>query len=259
MCNTWHWLTYAGPYAQGKVKEQKLNKDNQYLTPAEAAQFKKVGMWSSTNGNLQREIFFTTLGWIQSSMFQCVMMNLWASGKLSYYNEFWSVPAWSLFHLLFVTYWREFHFYWCHRMIHPWFGKKSPYKPLDLGQFLYTNFHSLHHKSNNPGPWSGLSMHPVEHFFYYSCTLLPLFFKAHPLHFLYAKFHADIAPIAGHDGMAFSGGDFHWLHHHKFECNYGVPLIDFDRLFGTWMDYGEWKQAKDVKDAKFAKAEPKKE
>ena len=29
MCNTWHWLTYAGPYAQGKVKEQKLNKDNQ--------------------------------------------------------------------------------------------------------------------------------------------------------------------------------------------------------------------------------------
>ena len=30
------------------------------LTPAEAAQFKKVGMWSSTNGNLQREIFFTT-------------------------------------------------------------------------------------------------------------------------------------------------------------------------------------------------------
>eukprot|EP01051_Picozoa_sp_SAG22_P002068 SAG22_NODE_88_length_21409_cov_11.207180_5_plen_112_part_00 len=83
-------------------------------------------------------------------------------------------------------------------------------------------------------------MHPVEHFFYYTCTLLPLFFKAHPLHFLYAKFHADIAPIAGHDGMAFSGGDFHWLHHHRFECNYGVPLIDFDRLFGTWQDYGEW-------------------
>ncbi len=24
------------------------------------------------------------------------------------------------------------------------------------------------------------------------------------------------------------------LHHAKFECNYGVPLIDFDRLFGTW-------------------------
>ena len=123
---------------------------------------------------------------------------------------------WSVGHLLFVTYWREFHFYWCHRMIHPWFKKGSPLKPLDIGQFLYTHFHSLHHKSYNPGPWSGLSMHPVEHFFYYSCTLLPLFFKAHPLHHLYAKFHADIAPIAGHDGMKFSGGDFHWLHHAKY-------------------------------------------
>ena len=65
-------------------------------------------------------------------------------------------------------YWREFHFYWCHRMIHPWFKKGSPLKSVDIGQFLYTHFHSLHHKSYNPGPWSGLSMHPVEHFFYYS-------------------------------------------------------------------------------------------
>ena len=26
---------------------------------------------------------------------------------------------------------------------------------------------------------------------------------------------------------------------YRYECNYGVPLIDFDRLFGTWRDYGE--------------------
>ena len=242
LCNTWHWLTYAGPYAKGAVSKsalaggQKLNKDNQYEKDSA-----DVGMFTSSSGNLQREIFFTTLGWIQSSLFQCTFMHLWASGKLPYYNDFWAAPCeryhdedprpqpprglfthrrcrsdWSVGHLLFVTYWREFHFYWCHRMIHPWFKKGSPLKPLDIGQFLYTHFHSLHHKSYNPGPWSGLSMHPVEHFFYYSCTLLPLFFKAHPLHHLYAKFHADIAPIAGHDGMKFSGGDFHWLHHAKY-------------------------------------------
>ncbi len=34
------------------------------------------------------------------------------------------------------------------------------------------HFHSLHHKSYNPGPWSGLSMHPVEHLLYYTCTCL---------------------------------------------------------------------------------------
>ena len=82
-------------------------------------------------------------------------------------------------------------------------------------------------------------------------ALLPLFFKAHPLHHLYAKFHADIAPIAGHDGMKFPGGDFHWLHHAKYECNYGVPLIDFDRLFGTWRDYGEF-EAETLAKAKVA-------
>ncbi len=38
-------------------------------------------------------------------------------------------------------------------------------------------------------------MHPVEHLIYYSCTLLPLFFNLHPVHFLFTKFHADIAPI----------------------------------------------------------------
>lgn len=43
--------------------------------------------------------------------------------------------------------------------------------------------------------------HPVEHLMYYSCTWIPLFFlTAHPIHFLYCKFHADIAPIGGHDG-----------------------------------------------------------
>lgn len=64
-------------------------------------------------------------------------------------------------------------------------------------------------------------MHPVEHFFYYTCTLLPLVFVCHPIHFLYAKFHADIAPIGGHDGFSEPGGngDFHWLHHAKYECN----------------------------------------
>ena len=88
-------------------------------------------------------------------------------------------------------------------------------------------------------------MHPVEHFLYYSCAwLLPLVFTVHPLHFLYAKYHADIAPIGGHDGFEEPGGngDFHYLHHAKFECNYGVPFpVDFDKMFGTWVEY------KDVK------------
>lgn len=62
-----------------------------------------------------------------------------------------------------------------------------------------------------------------RHFMYYSCAWVPLLFTAHPLHFLYVKFHADIAPIGGHDGYdePSANGDFHWLHHAHCECNYG--------------------------------------
>eukprot|EP00729_Bicosta_minor_P023580 gene23580-18820_t len=50
------------------------------------------------------------------------------------------------------------------------FGLTEKLAVPDVGQFLYNNVHSLHHKSYITGPWSGLAMHPVEHLFYYSCT-----------------------------------------------------------------------------------------
>lgn len=228
----WHWFVYASEYARGPLKSKKFNKNNQYEENG------PVGMFSSTSGHLQREVFLTTLGWLQSSAYQCVMMWLWASGRVPFYADFWATPSKSIALLMFVTYFREFHFYWCHRMMHPWWNRKNGLAQGDIGAVLYRYVHSLHHKSYNPGPWSGLAMHPVEHFLYYTCTLLPLIIPSHPMHFLYPKFHADIAPIGGHDGYGEPGGngDFHWLHHAKFECNYGVPLINFDRLFGTWQD-----------------------
>jgi sterol desaturase/sphingolipid hydroxylase (fatty acid hydroxylase superfamily) len=30
------------------------------------------------------------------------------------------------------------------------------------------------------------------------------------------------------------GQQFHWLHHHYFECNYGSDLVPCDHLFGTY-------------------------
>eukprot|EP00239_Pterosperma_sp_CCMP1384_P001244 CAMPEP_0197847882 /NCGR_PEP_ID=MMETSP1438-20131217/7399_1 /TAXON_ID=1461541 /ORGANISM="Pterosperma sp., Strain CCMP1384" /LENGTH=337 /DNA_ID=CAMNT_0043459945 /DNA_START=47 /DNA_END=1060 /DNA_ORIENTATION=- len=250
LCNFWHWMTYVSPYARSEpMKERKFNQENQY-EPSGVVGF----LWSST-GNLQREVLFTTLGWLQSSALQCLFMHLWATGRLPYHDVFFKSGDMKhnlsvIGSVLFITYWREFHFYWCHRMIHPWRWEVPGIG--DIGKFMYKHFHSLHHKSYNPGPWSGLSMHPVEHFFYYSCTWVAALIKCHPIMFLYAKFHADIAPIGGHDGHQdpAGNGDFHYLHHAKFECNYGVPLIDFDRLFGTWVDYAENKAAKEAKQNK---------
>jgi len=243
LCTGWHWLTYVSKFAKG-MQPYKFNPANQY--EHDGAQ---VGFLTSTSGQLEREVTYTTLGWLQSASWQVLMMWLWASGRLPVYTSFWARPLLSVGGLCFVTYWREMHFYWCHRGMHPWWDRKLGLLDGDVGAFLYRHAHALHHKSHNPGPWSGLSMHPIEHFLYYSCAWLPpLLLRGvlalHPLHFLYAKFHADISPIGGHDGYdePSANGNFHYLHHAKFECNYGVPFpVDFDKIFGTWVDYEEFK------------------
>lgn len=238
----WHWFVYANNSHRTLLKPYKLNPADQYEPRGGP-----VGMFTSTTGNLQREVFFTTLGWLQSSFWQVVFTHLWATG-------YCKIPDMSaaggyvhtVVLLAAVTYWREIHFYWAHRGMHPWFARDRGLLDGDVGAFLYRHVHSLHHKSFNPGPFSGLCMHPVEHLLYYSCaTLLPLVFPAlHPIVFLYCKFHCDIAPIGGHDGYdspAGEGAD-HWLHHAKFECNYaGSFPIDWDSIFGTRQDFAEFR------------------
>ena len=48
----------------------------------------------------------------------------------------------------------------------------------------------------------------------------------HPMHFMYNKLHADISPVAGHDGhdKPAGGSYFHYIHHRYYEFNYGTPL-----------------------------------
>ena len=96
----WHWMTYAqsSPYPHGELHKKKFNPINPYK--------------DNDHRHLLREITFTTLGWLQSALVQCIFMWLWASGRLSFYTDFWSRPFFSIIGLLSVTYWREFHFYW---------------------------------------------------------------------------------------------------------------------------------------------------
>jgi sterol desaturase/sphingolipid hydroxylase (fatty acid hydroxylase superfamily) len=229
----WHWLTHVSDYAKG-IREFKFNPENPYTKEGSA--------------HLKREVIFTPLGWLQSGAWQIALTWFWASKRLpNYYTDFWAHPVYSVVGVAAVTYWREIHFYWCHRGMHPWWDKNLGLLDGDVGAWLYRVAHRLHHKSYNPGPWSGLSMHPIEHFLYYSCAWLPPLLGAtcHPLMFLYCKYHADIAPIGGHDGHGepSCNGNFHWLHHAKFECNYGVPWpICFDTMFGTFVDYAEFKK-----------------
>lgn len=141
------------------------------------------------------------------------------------------------FLLLFpaVTIWSSFHFYWVHRSLH--------WPPL------YRIAHSLHHRNINIGPWSGISMHPIEHLMYLSSLLVHLVIPSHPVHFLFHAYFQTVGAAVSHAG--FEGlvvrdrnrldlGDFfHQLHHRYFECNYGNVEMPWDRWFGSYHDGSE--------------------
>lgn len=139
-------------------------------------------------------------------------------------------PVYFAVWLCAIPIWREFHFYWIHRVIH-W-------------KLLYKYVHYLHHKNVNPGPWSGLSMHPVEHLFYFSVVLIHWIVPSHPIHFLFNAQHTALTPAGGHhgfegpilDGKLPTGSYFHYLHHRYFECNYGEATLPLDKMFGTFRD-----------------------
>ena len=123
-----------------------------------------------------------------------------------------------------VPMYRDFHFYWAHRFIHI--------------RVLYKYVHSLHHRNTDIDPFSGLCMHPVEHLYYYSCVGPSLVCLMSPLGMYWNLIHLLISPAASHSGWEdhFQSDQFHYLHHRRFECNYGTNGIPFDHWFGTFRD-----------------------
>ncbi len=78
-----------------------------------------------------------------------------------------------------VPFIHEVGFYFAHRLLHV--------------PALYEFAHKLHHRNVNPGPWSGLSMHPVEHLIYFSTILLFFLIPSHPIHMI----NLGLAPRRG--------------------------------------------------------------
>ena len=141
-------------------------------------------------------------------------------------------PATFILVALFTGPWIAFHFYWGHRFLH-------------LGP-LYRHVHALHHRNVNVGPWSGISMHPVEHVIYFSSMLIHLVVPSHPVLIMFHGYMLSLSAIFGHTGFhemiignrpRMAVGHFHHqLHHRYFECNYGSVDFPLDVWFGTFHD-----------------------
>jgi sterol desaturase/sphingolipid hydroxylase (fatty acid hydroxylase superfamily) len=153
--------------------------------------------------------------------------NGWIAGLDIAAHPIWFFGLWFMVPLL-----HELHFYWIHRLIH--------WPPI------YSRVHKVHHRNVNPGPWSGLSMHPVEHLIYFSGFLFYWILPAHTLHFMHHSMMVGLAPAQGHTGFyrVVTRSErtlhlpyyAHYLHHRLFEVNYADGTIPLDKWFGSFHD-----------------------
>lgn len=140
-------------------------------------------------------------------------------------------PIWFVGFFLLLPIWESFYFYWMHRLLHT---------------NAFYRFHALHHRNTDVGPWSGISMHPVEHMMFFGSALIHLILPTHPLHIIFhMQFYGLYATIThtGHEGLWIKGakrlhlGMFHHqMHHRYFEVNYGTLEVPWDVFFGTFHD-----------------------
>jgi sterol desaturase/sphingolipid hydroxylase (fatty acid hydroxylase superfamily) len=161
------------------------------------------------------------------------VLTLWAfSNGFIRWVSFADHPVYLAVFMLLLPLIHEFHFYCIHRLIH--------WPPL------YRSVHKVHHANINPGPWSSLSMHPVEHLLYFSGVLIHWIVPSNPLLAIYQLHNAGLGSVVGHigfdkmkigeDGLFDTHAYAHQLHHKYFEVNYADGSIPLDRWFGTLHD-----------------------
>lgn len=185
-----------------------------------------------TSGDQLRDNMIWTLGsgvpiW---SGFEILLWMAMAHGWAPV-TTFAETPVWFVVFFLLIPIWESFYFYWIHRLLH--------------SNWLY-RFHALHHRNTDIGPWSGLSMHPVEHVLYFGTVIIHFVVPSHPVHLIcHLMFYAlyAVTTHTGHEGLWLKGakrlhlGNFHHqMHHRYFEVNYGTLEIPWDKFFGTFHD-----------------------
>lgn len=159
-------------------------------------------------------------------LFWWLLANDYAPG-----TTFSETPIWFIAFFFLVPVWESFYFYWIHRLLH--------------SNALY-RFHALHHRNTDVGPWSGLSMHPIEHVMFFGTVVIHLILPTHPVHLVFHLMYYAVFAVTTHtgfEGLWFRNakrlnlGTFHHqIHHRYFEVNYGSLDVPWDKLFGSFHD-----------------------
>ena len=162
-----------------------------------------------------------------------------------YTNTYENIAEYGWVYYAFSWAWMFFihdtYFYWMHRAMH---------HPT-----LFKYVHLVHHKSTNPSPWTAYAFHPIEGFF--EALIIPIIAFTIPVHgpalgwfFLfqimynvYGHLGFELFPQGFHKtriGKYVNTSVAHNLHHDKFNGNYGLYFLFWDRWMGTVReDYDE--------------------
>jgi len=186
----------------------------------------------SFGNQLYDNIFWTIASGVTLWTAYEVLVFFWYATHPSLYLSFSDAPIWFVVLFPLLVIFESAHFYFVHRLLHV---------PV-----FYRLFHALHHRNVNPGPWSGISMHPGEHVIYFSSILIHLVIPSHPVHIFFHMYIMSLSPVAGHCGFEnliignkrrLALGHFHHqLHHRHFDCNYGSSELPWDVWFGSFHD-----------------------
>ncbi len=184
------------------------------------------------NSQLLDNLSFTLISGVTVwTIYECLMWLAYGNGTAPIIT-FSQSPVWFFLAFVFIQIFQSLHFYWVHRFLH--------WPPL------YRVAHAVHHRNVSVGPWSGFSMHPIEHVLYLSSLLIHLIVPTHPIHMLFHAYWLTLATATSHSGYESIvvngkprvrvGSFFHQLHHRYFECNYGNVEMPWDRWFGSYHD-----------------------
>lgn len=193
--------------------------------------FPRTGRMFSFSSQLKDNMFWSLASGVTVwSLLEAVMWWALANGYAPA-TTFAATPIWFVAFFFLIPVWESFYFYWIHRLLHT--------------NLLY-RFHALHHRNTDIGPWSGLSMHPIEHILYFGTIIIHLVLPSHPVHVIFhLMFYALLAVTShtGFEGLWFRnrkrvhlGMFHHQLHHRFFEVNYGNLDVPWDKLFGSFHD-----------------------
>ncbi len=192
----------------------------------------KKGRAFTFNSQIRDNMFWTLASGVTVwTAYEVLMMWALANG----YAPSLSMPGdvlWLALLVFLLPMWETTHFFLIHRLIH--------------NTALYQRIHALHHRNTNVGPWSGLSMHPLEHVIYLSTVLIHFVI---PSNLFLIIFHLSYFTLSaatthtGYQGLARRGkvvlslGTFHHqLHHRYFDCNYGGLETPWDQWTGSFHD-----------------------